>query len=253
MAENIFDLTNKTILITGASSGIGKAAAIQCSRIGARTCITGRNEERLFETLDEIQTVSDKSASVFIFDFIETKKIDSFVNGLPVLDGAVLNAGISKVIPVKLIDQTDVVDIFHINTISQILLFKELVRQRKLQKNASVVFISSMAGLGENAIGTSLYAASKSAICGFIKGAALEVADKGIRVNTVCPGKVNTGLLKKLEILNSSGKEGVKQYPLGRYGEPDDIANAIVFFLSDASSWVTGIDFVIDGGLHLKR
>ena len=253
MENNIFNFSGKKILVTGASSGIGREIAVFLSSLGAQCVITGRNEERLLKTVDEIKTVSKGNVNTFFFDFLNTDKIPSFVDGLPILDGAVLNAGVSKVVPVKFIEEKDCDDIIKINTVSQILLFKELLKQRKLKKSSSIVFISSVAGLGENAIGTSLYSASKSAICGFAKGAALEVANKSIRVNTVCPGKVNTKILDSLENLSPSEQEGIKQYPLGRYGEPCDISNAVVFLLSDASTWITGIDLIVDGGLHLKR
>ncbi len=186
-------------------------------------------------------------------DLSDLSSLPSLVSGISSIDGAVLNAGISKIVPVKNIKESDINEVLRINTVSQILLFKELLKQKKIMNNVSVVFNSSMAGLGENAIGTSLYAASKSAICGFTKGAALELASKGIRVNTVCPGKIKTELLNSLSYFENKSNEDVSHYPLGRIGEPCDIARAIVFLLSDASSWITGIDLVVDGGLHLKR
>lgn len=251
--SSLFYLDGKTILITGASSGIGRATALECALCGANVILVGRNQENLLKTTSLIKEKCNVSVTELMCDLSDLSSLPSLVSGISSIDGAVLNAGISKIVPVKNIKESDINEVLRINTVSQILLFKELLKQKKIMNNVSVVFNSSMAGLGENAIGTSLYAASKSAICGFTKGAALELASKGIRVNTVCPGKVKTELLNSLSYFENKSNEDVSHYPLGRIGEPCDIARAIVFLLSDASSWITGIDLVVDGGLHLKR
>lgn len=247
-----FDFTRKKILVTGASSGIGRATAIMCASFGADVFISGRNKDRLNECKNECDKQKEKTM-IIPCEQSSYAEIEKLVTELPKLNGVVLNAGISKIIPVKFIKQSDIENVFSVNTQAQILIFNELLRQKKLEAGASVVFTASMAALGEIAIGTSLYAASKSAICAFSKNAALELSGKRIRCNTVCPGMVETSLTDALHSLESNSDDNLKKYPLGRYGKPDDIANAIVFLLSDASSWITGIDLVIDGGLHLKR
>lgn len=250
--NNLYDFKDKKILITGASSGIGRATAIMCSSLGAEVFITGRNKERLDDCKNECDKYNDKTV-VIPCELSKHSEIESLVSKLPKLNGVVLNAGISKVIPVKFIKQTDIEEVFSVNTQAQILMFNELLHQKKLESGSSIVFTASMAALGEIAIGTSLYAASKSAICAFSKNAALELAGKKIRCNTVCPGVVETSLTNALHSLETDLDANLKKYPLGRYGRPDDIANSIAFLLSDASSWITGVDLVIDGGLHLKR
>lgn len=248
----MLDFTEKKVLVTGASSGIGKATAIMCASLGAYVFITGRNKDRLNECKNECIKQNGK-AEIIPCELSNPNEIEKLVAHLPKLNGCVLNAGISKVIPVKFIKQSDINEIFSVNTQAQILMFNELLRQKKLDLGCSVVFTASMAALGEVAIGTSLYAASKSALCAFSKNAALELAGKGIRCNTVCPGVVETNLTDGLHSFESDSNGNIKKYPLGRYGKPDDIAHAIAFLLSDISSWITGIDLIIDGGLHLKR
>ena len=250
--NNLFDFTGKKILVTGASSGIGRATAIMCASLGADVFITGRNKDRLNECKNECNKLTEKTM-VIPCELSNHSEIENLVTQLPKLNGVVLNAGISKVIPVKFIKQTDIEDVFSVNMQAQILMFNELLRQKKFDADSSVVFTASMAALGEIAIGTSLYAASKSALCAFSKNVALELAGKRIRCNTVCPGMVETSLTDALHSFESASDDNLKKYPLGRYGRPYDIANAIAFLLSDASSWITGVDLVIDGGLHLKR
>ena len=132
------------------------------------------------------------------------------------------------------------------------LLLQKLLKKKKLKKGASVVFTSSMAGLGNTTVGNSMYSASKGAISAFIKCVALELAPKSIRVNAVCPAMVDTGILDSGTVSKEQLEEDIKNYPLGRYGKPTDIAWAMIYLLSDASSWITGDNLVIDGGITLK-
>lgn len=189
---------------------------------------------------------------VICADLSESQSIVDFVVQIPPLDGLVLNAGISKVAPVKCIKEADFGKLLNINTVSPLLLLKELLRHKKLKSGASVVVTASMAAVGEVAVGSAMYAASKAALSAASKVCALELAPKNIRVNAVCPGMVHTKLTDTLSAFMGDSEPAVSHYPLGRLGEPKDVAFAIVYLLSDAASWITGTDFLIDGGLHLS-
>lgn len=246
---NPFSLEGKTILVTGASSGIGRVAAIECSKMGAKVIITARNKERLNETFNKLDGDAHR---MILCDLANISAIDELIAELPEIQGVINNAGFTKLSLIQFVKEEDLKSIIQVNTIAPILLFQKLLKKRKIKKGASVVFTSSMAGIGCTSIGNSVYTASKGAISSYIKTAALELASKYIRVNAVCPAMVNTGILKDGTVTDEQIKEDVKQYPLSRYGEPCDVAWAIIYLLSDASSWVTGTNLVIDGGLTLK-
>ena len=244
---NPYSLEGKTILVTGASSGIGRCTAIECSKMGARVVITGRNEERLKETFGLLQ--GDGHISI-VADMTRYEDIERLVNEAPVLDGLSNNAGITKVAMVKHLKANDLNNILNTNTISPILLTQMLVKKSKLNKGASIVFTSSLSGNYCVHYGESMYAASKGAISGFAKGAALDLSRSRIRVNSVCPGIVKTNIFSG--VLTDEELEAKQQYfPLKRFGEPTDVAYAIIYFLSDASCWVTGAELKIDGGYTL--
>lgn len=245
---NPYSLDGKTILVTGASSGIGRATAIECSKMGAKVVITARNEERLKETLDSLE---GEGHQMVCFDLSETGKLDEFVAQLPSLQGFVSNAGTNKMSPVNFIKESDLNEVFQVNTFSPIMLLRLLIKKKKLEKGASIVFTSSLSGIGAVGTGNGVYAASKGAVSMFIKVAALELAAKQIRVNAVCPGMVQTQMIQEGAVSEELEK-GLADYPLGRYGEPNDIAFAIIYLLSGASSWVTGTNMVIDGGLTIR-
>lgn len=246
--NNPFSLEGKTILVTGASSGIGRATAIECSKMGAKVVITARNEVRLKETLDALE---GDGHQMICFDLSETDKIEEFVAQLPVLQGFVSNAGTNKMSPVIFIKKDDLNEVFKVNTFTPILLLRLLLKKKKLEKASSVVFTSSLSGIGTVGTGNGTYASSKGALSMFMKVAALELASKQIRVNAVCPGMVQTQMIQEGEVAEQLEK-GLVDYPLGRYGEPNDIAYAIIYLLSNASSWVTGTNMIIDGGLTIR-
>ena len=245
---NPFSLEGKTILVTGASSGIGRASAIECAKLGARIVITARNIERLSLTLKELE---GEGHQMFISDLGDEEAIDLMVSQLPELQGLINNAGFTKIKPIQFVNAVDLNSILTVNTVAPIILLQKLLKKKKLKKDASVVFTSSMAGMGSCSVGNSMYAASKGAISAFIKGAAKELAPKGIRVNAVCPAMVDTGILDAGTITKEQMEADIRNYPLGRYGKPEDIAHAIAFLLSDASSWITGDNIVLDGGRSL--
>lgn len=245
---NPYSLEGKTILVTGASSGIGRETAIECSKLGAKVVITARNEDRLKETLDALE---GEGHQLICFDLTDVNKLDDFVVLLPVLHGFVSNAGINKMSPVAFIKEEDLREVYQVNTFSPILLLRLLLKKKKIGKAASVVFTSSLSGIGTVGIGNGVYASSKGALNMFMKVAALELANKKIRVNAVCPGMILTQMIQ--EGVNSKQlDEGLSAYPLGRYGDPKDVAFAIIYLLSEASNWVTGTNMVIDGGLTIR-
>lgn len=243
---NPFSLEGRVILITGASSGIGQATAIECSKLGAVVILTGRNEERLKQT---ILMLEGKGHSYRICELSNTNDINSLVDSLPELDGFVNNAGTNKISPIQFYKEDVVREIIDVNTITPILLLKQLVKKKKIKKNSSIVYTSSLAGLGAGATGNGVYTASKGAISAFIKVAAMELSTKGIRVNAVCPGMTKTPMIHDEAVQEEQLAADMERYPLKRYGEPKEIALGIIYLLSEASSWTTGINLVIDGGL----
>lgn len=250
MIHNPFSLDGKTILVTGASSGIGRAAAIAASQAGANIILTARCEYRLQETLSMLE--KDKLCHrVIIGDLSEATCIQEIVKQLELLDGVVSGAGISKFLPIQFITREILDNVFGINAFSHILLTKELIKQKKLKKPASMVYISSISGLSNTSPGNALYGASKAALTAYVKYAALELAHKGIRCNSIHPGRIETPLINHNELTDYETQKDISMYPLKRYGKPEEVARQIVYLLSDASSWITGSQFVIDGGRSL--
>ena len=244
---NPFSLNGKTILVTGASSGIGRATSVECSKLGAKVIITGRNQERLDITYQQLEGNGHIAIPADLTVYSDIEKI---VGLCPPIDGFVNNAGITKVLFVKSIKKDFLENIFNTNTIAPILLTQLLVKKNVLKKKSSIVFTSSLSGVYCVHYGESMYAASKGAISGFAKGAALDLSRKKIRVNSVNPGIIKTNIFDNI-LTPEELDEKRKFFPLKRFGEPTDVAFAIIYFLSDASSWVTGSDLKIDGGYTL--
>jgi NAD(P)-dependent dehydrogenase (short-subunit alcohol dehydrogenase family) len=246
---NPFSLEGKTILVTGASSGIGREIAIVCSQMGAHVVISGRNEQRLDETLQKLYGSNHMKIAA---DMTKEDDIENLADAVPLLDGFSNNAGITKVVLVKHIKRSTFADILTTNTIAPIILTQFLLKKNKINKAGSIVFTSSLSGVYCVHYGESMYAASKGAISGFAKGAALDLAKVNIRVNSVCPGIIQTELFQTNSVLTPGElEEKRKFFPLKRFGQPKDVAYAVVYFLSEASSWVTGADLKIDGGYTL--
>lgn len=246
---SVFSLTGKTILVTGASSGIGRAIAVECSRMGANVIITARDVARLSETF--LMLVGDNHQQ-FTSDLTITSDLESLVELLPKLDGVVSNAGIAKPLVLQLAEAEDVNEVMQINALVPIHLTRLILQHKKLNKGASLVYISSINGNNCAYIGSSIYAASKSALSGFMKGVALELAPRGIRVNCINPGMIETDLLKSGSIDESELEKDRLKYPLKRYGKPEEVAYAAVYLLSDATKWMTGSSLLIDGGYTLQ-
>lgn len=250
--ENLFSLIGKTILVTGASSGIGRGIAIQCSKMGAAIVATGRNEANLNETLKMLEGDGHK---VIAADLSKQVHIDRLVAECPVLNGYVHSAGVLKLCTTKSVNRQILEESIETNAIAPIMLTNGLLRKKKLKAPASIIFISSLSGVFIGGTGEISYSATKGALSGYMKTAALELAPRSIRVNTICPALVPTDLSRQYheivpeEILKA---EIPTKYPLGRMGTTDDVANAAIYLLSDASSWITGINLVLDGGLTLR-
>lgn len=248
MSYNPFSLEGKTILVTGASSGIGQAIAIECSKMGAKVVVTGRNPERLSQTYDSL----DGSGHVqIIADLNNETDIDKLVSECPEIDGLVNNAGRGKSKPVNFVKAQDLQDVFQTNVFSVALLTKSLLKLKKIRKPGSIVFTASLSA-HLSAAGISIYASSKAAVCAYMRTCAIELASKNIRCNAILPGMVETKLINGGAYTDSTKQNDLNLYPLGRYGNPVDIAHGVVFLLSDASNWITGTELVIDGGRSLK-
>lgn len=245
---NPFTLEGKTILVTGASSGIGRAIAIECSKMGATVFFTARDEARLRETL---ALMEGNGHQLFVADLTQEEDIEALVEQLPQLDGMVCAAGISSLKPIQVLTEKDVQTIFATNYTAPIMLTKALIKKRKLESEASLVYISSISGNGNTATALSLYGSSKSALNSFAKYAALELAGKKIRCNTICPGRIETNLLQNQTMSAEDIEKDIAKYPLHRYGKPEEVAQAAIYLLSDATKWVTGTSITIDGGRTL--
>ena len=246
---NPYTLEGKTILVAGASSGIGRELAIECSWLGANVHLLARDAGRLAETLSMME---EGGHVVHRCDITDESQLDKLVESLPVIDGFANCVGISKMVLVKFLNKTDVNEFLETNAVAPVSLTQKLVRKKKFNKPASVVFVSSLAGVYTVHYGDSLNAISKGAVNAFVKSAALDLSKQGIRVNSVNPGIVATeavfanALLTREEMV-----EKQKFFPLKRFGQPRDIALPVVYLLSDASSWVTGISLKVDGGYTL--
>jgi NAD(P)-dependent dehydrogenase (short-subunit alcohol dehydrogenase family) len=244
--NNPFSLEGKTILVTGASSGIGRATAIECSKLGAKLVITARNEQRLSETLHQLD---GEGHMMFLADLSETAQIEELVNQLPKIDGVACNAGVAITQVVSFYKEEEIERVFKTNTFSMMMLTKFLLKKKKINKGGSIVYTASIGNVYSAGVANGIYGASKCAIDGFMRTAALELATKGIRCNSVNPGMVETAIIDtNARITAEQFEEDKKKYPLGRYGKPEDIAYAIIYLLSDASAWVTGTALKIDGG-----
>ena len=247
-AYNPYSLEGKTILITGASSGIGRSTAIECSKLGARLIITGRSESRLTETLNALEGTGH---SAIVANLLVQEDIDRLVSELPAVHGVVSNAGIASYKLLSFYKQSDFDAVFGTNAFAPMLLMRQLIKARKIEKGGSVVITSSVASR-QSDIGNGIYGASKAAISAYMRYAAMELSAKNVRVNAVLPGMVETPLIVDGDLSPEDLERDKQTYPLKRYGQPEEIAWAIIYLLSDATAWVTGSELVIDGGLTLK-
>lgn len=246
---NPFSLEGKTILVTGASSGIGRATAIVCSKMGARMLITGRNEVRLTDTFQNLEGEDHES---IIADLSTAEGRSKLLDSIEKIDGVVHCAGISGHKVFQFLKEDEISDMFEINFNTPLLLSRDLIKKKKVNKGGSIVFITSTSGIISSYMGGSLYSSTKGALNGLIKGMALELATKNIRVNSVMPSMVSTPIMNGGQLTDEQFEEDKKRYPLKRYGHPEEVAYAVVYLLSDASAWTTGTNLLMDGGRSIS-
>ena len=244
MFQHPFHLHGKTVLVTGASSGIGRAVAVECARVGARIVISGRNQERLDETMAMMNAVSDGGHSAFIAEITDPAQLDRLVEFTGEIDGVVHSAGIDGVTPVRLLRQSFMQSVLDGNFMAPVMLTQKLLYKKSLRNGASIVFLSSIAAHSGTA-GVGPYSASKGALEGLMRCLALEIAPRGMRANALAPGMVDTPLVNKVRAwLDEKGK----MYPFG-LGRPEDVAYAAIYLLADVSRKVTGIHLDLNGGI----
>ncbi len=249
MSNTAFHLTGKTILVTGASSGIGRQTAIECAAMGAKIMLTARNEEKLNQVLKELP---GNGHQLLLCDLLNTEQTFSLANSISHLDGVVHCAGLVKPFPVSFLNREKIDETLHTNFYTVVELTTALFKAKKINKEASFVFLSSLSGQHPHK-GGSMYAASKAAVEAFCKTVALEYAAKGIRANCISPAMVKTPMFDEAAegMSTQAMEEHVAKYPLG-VGYPEDVARAVVFLLSPASRWITGTNLLMDGGLLLE-
>ncbi len=243
-------LAGKTILITGASSGIGKQAAIDCAQSGATVIISGRSVLKLEETLSALTGVGH---DIVVCDLMEEAEIAALVAKVPILNGVVHCAGTVKPFPVQFLTKQKIDETLHANFYTTVCLTASLFKAKKISPGASLVFLSSISGQ-RPARGNSMYAASKAAIEAFAKTVAAEYAEKKIRANCISPAMVKTPMYDNSANgeFEATMEQHVAQYPLG-VGHPADVSHAIIFLLSQEARWITGTNIVMDGGFFVNR
>lgn len=246
---NPFTLDGKTILVVGASSGMGREIAIECSKMGAKMIISSRNEEKLNEVISEM----GGNGSVITADLTKQEDIENLVATVPAVDGMLISSGIGMALPIQFCSRDKFDEVFNLNFFAYTELTRLMYKKKKINKAGSIVFISSLAAGYSIVVSNCVYGTAKAALNNFMKYAALEFAPRKIRVNTICPGMVHTPLTAAGSISDADMERDMSEnYPLKRYGEPEDIAPMAIYLLGNASSWVTGQAFVIDGGCSLK-
>lgn len=241
---NPFSLANKTVLVTGASSGIGQAIAVSVSKMGANVVINGRNTVNLENTLSQL---SGDNNSLVAADLTKQQEIADLVATVPQLDGIVHCADIGHRMPAKMLTESDIDTVMKANFSGAVLLQAALLSQKKVKKDSSIVFIASKAADFPSP-GNAIYSASKGALISYARCLALELAPRGIRVNCICPAMVWTDLILQNEVTIDQLHESEKNYPLKRYGKPEDVANLAIYLLSNASSWMTNSCVDLTGG-----
>ena len=242
MPGNPFRLDGKTVLVTGASSGIGREVAVVCSRMGARLVISGRDEARLGETL---RALVGEGHEMVAADLLTSDGLEAVAVKAGKLDGLVHSAGVRGLAPLKLVTAKFLDDVFAINYRAPVLLTQRLLHKNAMRNGGSIVFMASIsAHLGTTGVG--IYAGSKAALVGTMRCLALEQAKRGIRVNCLSPGLVETKLVTTDDPDWFESQRA--RYPLG-VGQPEDVANATIFMLSNAARWITGTTLIMDGGV----
>ncbi len=247
MMQSPFSLTDKTILVTGASSGLGRQTCIAISEMGGKVIATGRNPERLEETMSMLTGEGHIAHLADLVNFEDRKQL---VQSLPKLNGFVHSAGISRIIPLKYLTDDLLDEVHTTNFEAPAKLTRDMVKARVFMPSSSIVYVGSIAPM-LGIPGQCAYSSSKAALMALARVFAMEVVSQKIRVNSVAPAMVKTPIMEGAAVSKEQYDLDEKSYPLG-YGEPEDVANAIVFLLSSASKWITGTTMILDGGLICK-
>lgn len=248
MEFNPFSLAGKTLLVTGAASGMGRATALACAKMGATIITADFNEAGLSATMSELE---GQGHQMFTINLNDDSSWEDLLNGNFVLDGIASCAGIANMNPFTFINKEEFDKVFGVNFFGPVLLVKALLKKKKLNKGASIVFVSSIDGPKVVHPGNSVYSASKNALVGMARNMAIDLAPKKIRVNCVLPGTTDTPLIRTANVTEEELQENTKAFPLKRFGTPEEMAYAIIYLLSNASSFVTGTELVVDGGYSL--
>lgn len=251
-AFNPFSLQGQRILVTGATSGLGRAIALNCARMGAQVIGVGRDSDRLQATLTALQDAAPGGAhSMVRADLTQAAERADLVASLSAseLQGVVHSAGISRLSPVRMITEQHLREVQAINVDAPMLLTQALLKRNVVAAGGSMVFIASIAAhIGVP--GVAAYSGTKAALLAMVRCLAMEVVKRQIRANCLSPALVETPLLDATATVVGSLEQERGNYPLG-FGKPEDVANAAVFLLSDASRWITGTTLVMDGGLTI--
>ena len=250
MNYNPFAIESKTILVTGATSGIGRATAVECARMGAKIIAVGRNQERLDTLQNELKNecLTNEGHLFFQCDLTDEAQVQVLVETISVVDGVACCAGVANMNPFAFVSHEEMERVFQINCFAPVMLVNRLLKAKKLGKGSSVVFVSSVDGPKIVHAGNSVYSGSKSALVGMARNMAIDLAGKKIRVNCVLPGTTDTPMIHTGSATDESLAETAKSLPMRRFAQPEEIANAIIFLLSNAASYITGTEITVDGG-----
>lgn len=241
-ARQLFGLQGKSLLVTGASKGIGQEVARQCAAAGAQLVICGRDAARLDETLQSLPGQGHRAIAAELTDAAARQRLAADCGPL---DGVVHSAGIRGLAPMKIVSDAFLSQVMDTNYLAPMMLTRHLLARGQIRTGGSLVFLSSIAAL-TGTVGVGPYAGSKAALIGSLRPLALELAKRGIRANALCPGLVETTLITEDKDWFEDSRQ---RYPLG-IGQPGDVAQACLYFLSDASRKVTGCVFSMDGGVE---
>lgn len=252
---NPYSLKNKKILVTGASSGIGRATAIECAKLGGSLIITARNEERLKAVFNELDRNFGQEHQMVIADIAEGDGLSVLIESINDLDGVSSNVGIVvNNAPIRFIKDDVLETVFSVNAHSHVRLARDLYKKKKLNKGASYVFTVSIGGVSAFNVGNSVYGMAKAAVNSFMKFCAVDFSTRGIRCNSICPGMIVTPMTATNgSFTEEDYQKDMEHYLLKRYGRPEEVAWATSFLLSDASSFITGVSLFVDGGASIVR